>query len=1666
MDNLHESAVHTMAEEKKFTHAERERAKLIAEFLKFRQQVKDEEKVVIEAAKADMVEKEFQEFHRRREEQLKEKEAQLNQMELERLEKIEKEEQDLRNWRVEFYGNQAKTFGEEAANLSPAKVRRLKNEESMNRLKNEFAEREQARIRMQVENAPNSKPNGLPPGLADKVLYGFERKEYQSIVEEKEDGPSTKEQDLIIEEIDDSHHDVHLFDSKLSNIAYEQKVVEEYDITSALQQQEGLYRALEQDIQDMKLTVSRMYDMKELLEKEQRQIAEEILAIEYQQDGPPKRLAMSYEIPAMDIWKRRAMQMKKSLQEVQYAIEKANFKKEKMTQQSLNVAKVIANLKEKDQKIKQEKGSAFYNEGNGNLPMIIGRSISKVPGMNVMANAGEFMTAVVHKSRLINMKAESEVAINLRKENIKIDQEMWIARQSESSARVELESMISRIAAIGDKLQKSKLDNLKLNIVDALKGFLASGIKLHNVKKKLVGIIPWYKHQDPISSINSLRYITNNAMGAIIFDEDAEQEKEKLISETISKTQTTEFGIDPRAQDKDPKKEDKKKKDYSYGVTLGNEYNGVCCGSLLLPKDSLWIISVTITKQGQGEEYKNIFEQDSVVVKFGPTQTSLQTIATYYNRINPQTGTVLYDLKYVFRGNALAYRFEFHSLTNDTKRHLAVCTGIYEEYEIEDLEKVSDPKDMKKTRVLSSYVKMIRMEEKKGKLRETKLLEELIDVENSNSVFWDSQTLNFTLQRYHKEYFLRILKAEILLQQQITLRERERQKMEEEFELLSQSSSVVNDSENQQNKLQESEKRYVSKKRAAQQYLITQAEEIIGKRIILWDNDESKWRNLMVNDVVINWIDNGLVVSITHKIQEFNDINEPIGKQKEINLNKFKFFISPIQEYDEKLIQKLRDKLKWEREIAAIEEKSIAEQEECDNYMKKYQKKSIKYFKSMKEQIISNFEQTIPEKAEEISQTSQARAEIRDIYFPTVLLDIRKGLVEVNIPESTNLIKRQQIIKKRARVVALERFIHDYIEKKRKELESRLALKEKEMEDNFREKEKETEKKKLSIKTFYEQQIATIKKSLYKQYLIHKNKLVEQCKFPKDQWQKVLPISFNCEHLRTKAWGSLYDKGVRCLHCGKELSKLYLEESQILGYGSGGNRELFMKYKQHYENEENYRPKDNFELVLLEKERLRLEKERREIESNEQYFYDFQDLQVIYEFDRRHAKEIKSFGIFRQGLQWTKDELEIFEQKKLVSEEVRLRREGLPEALISEYDPLAEIQNPPPTFRASMERHYSQYKDLLYFIGRLHNYQKKIKEFKLKRFNFTYEKRIYSYILEFLHKESYQLESKLVELESDLDRTSQLLAIYAKMEKLWMHANMITNQAKRNKMKIEMNQVYYPYEMKLLKDQLNLISFEMKNLLKTKILTENSIQHLTKEVNFYEERLNKNKDLFEKNFLKLQALKICMPGNIVPTKHFGMVYIISYRSSDDMLLVNLPFGKPNAKGYIYYKEVVEILEKLQLNEMILMEKEDLLTKQFNFQEKLARKKELYLMKVEDESCRKYYEFIDLNRFEKQMKQDAITLAVNTSFEITESVKYYELQTPNVLKKVDTMKQDRERRKKDYIGPSNNRPKSMSIYERYKARKDIEAELKEKFVNKVSESFFECYSLSDLFFFTF
>ena len=128
----------------------------------------------------------------------------------------------------------------------------------------------------------------------------------------------------------------------------------------------------------------------------------------------------------------------------------------------------------------------------------------------------------------------------------------------------------------------------------------------------------------------------------------------------------------------------------------------------------------------------------------------------------------------------------------------------------------------------------------------------------------------------------------------------------------------------------------------------------------------------------------------------------------------------------------------------------------------------------------------------------------------------------------------------------------------------------------------------------------------------------------------------------------------------------------------------------------------------------------------------------------------------------------------------------LPELKMKDFDPLSMIAEPPPTFRADDERRKAQYVEMMFNMGRLHNFQKKIMELKDRRLVLLADRHLYSDVLTSLHRDSFICQHDIADLEQDLDRTGKLLATYEAMTKLWMQANKLLKQAERDKKKAEM----------------------------------------------------------------------------------------------------------------------------------------------------------------------------------------------------------------------------------------------------------------------------------------
>ena len=181
------------------------------------------------------------------------------------------------------------------------------------------------------------------------------------------------------------------------------------------------------------------------------------------------------------------------------------------------------------------------------------------------------------------------------------------------------------------------------------------------------------------------------------------------------------------------------------------------------------------------------------------------------------------------------------------------------------------------------------------------MIEELLNSEESDLQGWDSEVIQNYPQRYRREFFLRILRAEILV-------EREKSKRDGD-EGLDDASAGDGSSqymtEEEAERTRKSEDRYIKRKQETQYHLITEARQMVGKRLDILDKDTGKWRTVKVINCLVNWVDNGQRVLIQHTLQEVNKYNEDVGKEFMVDLKLLHSVESPIQEVDKEAVAKL-----------------------------------------------------------------------------------------------------------------------------------------------------------------------------------------------------------------------------------------------------------------------------------------------------------------------------------------------------------------------------------------------------------------------------------------------------------------------------------------------------------------------------------------------------------------------------------------------------------------------------------------------------------------------------------------------------------------------------------------------------------------------------------------
>lgn len=140
-----------------------------------------------------------------------------------------------------------------------------------------------------------------------------------------------------------------------------------------------------------------------------------------------------------------------------------------------------------------------------------------------------------------------------------------------------------------------------------------------------------------------------------------------------------------------------------------------------------------------------------------------------------------------------------------------------------------------------------------------------------------------------------------------------------------------------------------------------------------------------------------------------------------------------------------------------------------------------------------------------------------------------------------------------------------------------------------------------------------------KQKAIAKQKRIEKTKDIKIiNYNKAIPLKVKCEHLVLRCWKTITESGIRCSNCNKSLTYYYNDISQQLGGYDEDDVILHETIEAHRKTNGSISIKDSNYLELVEKTRLQMEKERREVELAENSFSDEIVEDVVYHTGSLH----------------------------------------------------------------------------------------------------------------------------------------------------------------------------------------------------------------------------------------------------------------------------------------------------------------------------------------------------------------------------------------------------------------------------------------------------------------
>ena len=165
--------------------------------------------------------------------------------------------------------------------------------------------------------------------------------------------------------------------------------------------------------------------------------------------------------------------------------------KAKALSQSIEVAKQVAMARTAREAAEEE--VLGINEGLGELPMVLGRSLNKVPGglSELAARPNESYDLIRHELVFREVETQVAAAQKTHKGSLAAGTAQWGAEQHRINDETMLQMTLNKLAAVGDLVKIARSKDVSMDVVGAVDLFHIKKARLATVEHRCDGPVDW-----------------------------------------------------------------------------------------------------------------------------------------------------------------------------------------------------------------------------------------------------------------------------------------------------------------------------------------------------------------------------------------------------------------------------------------------------------------------------------------------------------------------------------------------------------------------------------------------------------------------------------------------------------------------------------------------------------------------------------------------------------------------------------------------------------------------------------------------------------------------------------------------------------------------------------------------------------------------------------------------------------------------------------------------------------------------------------------------------------------------------------------------------------------------------------------------------------------------